>query len=68
MLHTLPLILLALLPASPAAAATAYDLIVSHKGASFFDGFTFAQGYDNTSEYRSFEVELEKCTNMVFLL
>ncbi|KAJ9092104.1 hypothetical protein QFC21_006970 [Naganishia friedmannii] len=50
MLNKLPLILLALLPAaSPAAAATAYDLIVSHKGASFFDGFAFAQGYDNTT-------------------
>ncbi|KAJ9110819.1 hypothetical protein QFC22_006676 [Naganishia vaughanmartiniae] len=49
MLNKLPLVLLALLRATPAAAATSYDLIESHKGASFFDGWTFAQGYDNTT-------------------
>ncbi|KAJ9102051.1 hypothetical protein QFC19_004979 [Naganishia cerealis] len=26
-----------------------YDLIVSHQGATFFDGWNFATGYDNTT-------------------
>lgn len=48
--HTLPLAALALALIQPASAA--YDLIVSHAGGSFFDGWTFATGYDNTSQYR----------------
>ncbi|GHJ89096.1 hypothetical protein NliqN6_5498 [Naganishia liquefaciens] len=45
--QTLPLAALALSLLQPASAA--YDLIVSHAGASFFDGWTFATGYDNTT-------------------
>ena len=48
--HTLPLAALALALIQPASAA--YDLVVSHAGTSFFDGWTFATGYDNTSQYR----------------
>lgn len=48
---TQSLSLVALLASSIQPAAAAYDLIVSHAGSTFFDGFTFATGYDNTSEF-----------------
>jgi hypothetical protein len=50
---TQSLSLVALFASSIQPAAAAYDLIVSHAGSTFFDGWTFATGYDNTSEYLS---------------
>ncbi|KAI5449057.1 hypothetical protein NCC49_005361 [Naganishia albida] len=46
---TQSLSLVALLASSIQPAAAAYDLIVSHAGSTFFDGWTFATGYDNTT-------------------
>jgi hypothetical protein len=35
---------------APVALAAQYSLKDSHKGQTFFDGFEFAPGYDNTTK------------------